>query len=250
MFSVKSGKPIAAIRGGTRGDGVLGVTENGDVEALGRDIELRKGRFEPILELEGRCIDYTAGPSGAGKSTYVGGLIKRHRKLHPDARVIVYSRGKIDEDPAFKEIEGGVEQAELGAHLVEAPLDITGLEKGTILVFDDVGTILDDKVKEAVHKIIMDCAEVGRKQGIYLIVTSHLVNPNDRKFGRVMLNEMQFLTLFPGGGNAHSVRYVLRQYLGLDSKQIQRILDSKSRWVRIHVHSPRWVLEETAAYII
>jgi len=250
MFSVRTGKPIAALRGGTRGDAVLGVTDVGDKEALGRDIELKKGVFEPILELSGRCIDYTAGPSGAGKSTYVGGLVQRHRRVQPEARVIVYSRGQVDQDPAYSAIEGGVEQATLDQTLVDTPLDITTLDKGTLLVFDDVGTIMDDKVKAAVQKIIMDCAEVGRKQEIYLIVTSHLINPNDRKFARVMMNEMQYLTLFPGSGNTHAIEYVLTKYLGLDKKQVRRILDSKSRWVRVHVHAPRWVLEERGAYLL
>lgn len=248
MLSVKSGKPIAALRGGSQGDAVLGITENGDSGGLGRDIELRRGVFEPIMPLDDRSIDYVAGPSGAGKSTYVAGLLRRYQKLSPKARVLFYSRGPVEDDKAYDGIE--LEQVALDAAFVESPPDVTRLEPGTVLVYDDVGTVQDDKVKEAVLKSIMDCAEVGRKYSIHLVVTSHLVNPNEKKFSRTMMNEMKYLTVFPGSGNSHSIRYVLKTYLGLDSKQIQRILDSRSRWVRVHTHAPRWVMGEREAYVL
>lgn len=250
MFSVKAGKPIAGLRGGTHGDKVLGVVDVGDEDALGRDIELKRGCFEPILSLEDRSVDYIAGPSGAGKSTYTADLVRKHNKLNPEAKVILYSRSPIADDKAFADIAGVVQQATLGSDLIANPLDVTTLEKDTLLVFDDVGTIFDEKLKQAVQKVIMDVAETGRKYKVYLVVTSHLINPNDRGFARVMMNEMEFLTLFPGSGNAHSITYVLKKYLGLGATQIRRILDTKSRWVRIHTHAPRWVLEEHAAYIL
>jgi hypothetical protein len=124
------------------------------------------------------------------------------------------------------------------------------MSKGAVLIFDDVGTIIDDTLKRSVQKIIMDCAEVGRKYGIYMLVTSHLIIPNERNFARVMMNEMQFLTVFPGSGGTHQITYVLKKYMGFDAKQVKRILESKSRWVRVHSHAPRWVLEEKAAYVV
>lgn len=248
MFSVKSGSPIALVNGGPHDGEILGVTTQTDRKALAADIEFQTGTLEPMLDLENRSVEYIAGPSGSGKSTYVAGLVRRHRKLNPEAVIYLFSRGAGGDDPAFAGLK--MQQVVLDEDLVKSPPDVTVMEKGTVLIFDDVGTIHDDALKKSVQKIIMDCAEVGRKYGIYMLVTSHLIIPNERNFARVMMNEMQFLTVFPGSGGAAQITYVLKKYLGLDSKQIARALKTKSRWIRFHTHAPRWAMEEKAAYIM
>lgn len=250
MFSVKSGSPIAVVSGGVHDGEIMGVTNVNDEHALAKDIEFKQGVLEPILDTANRSVEYIAGPSGSGKSTYVAGLVKRYLKLNEDAEVYLFSRGMAPDDPAFGEILPDLKQVVMDDDLVKTPPDVTKMAKGTVLIFDDVGTIIDDKLRKGVQKIIMDCAEVGRKYGIYMLVTSHLINPNERQFGRVMMNEMQFLTVFPGSGGAHQIKYVLNKYLGFNAQQVQRVLDTKSRWVRFHTHAPRWVMEEKAAYIV
>lgn len=250
MFSVKSGTPIAVVAGGPHDGEILGVTNATDKHALAKDIEFKQGELEPILDIANRSVEYIAGPSGSGKSTYVAGLVKRYIKLNEDAEIYLFSRGMAPDDPAFGEILPFMKQVVMDDDLVKSPPDVTMMTKGTVLIFDDVGTIIDDKLKKSVQKIIMDCAEVGRKYGIYMLVTSHLIIPNERNFARVMMNEMQFLTVFPGSGGAHQITYVLKKYMGFDAKQVTRVLASKSRWVRFHSHAPRWVLEEKAAYVV
>lgn len=250
MFSVESGSPVAVIRGGPHDGEILGATDTSDKKGLAKDIEFKQGGLEPILEIGNRSVEYIAGPSGSGKSTYVAGLVKRYMKLNEDAEVYIFSRGMAPDDPAFGELLPVMKQVVLDEDLIKTPPDITQMTPGTVLIFDDVGTIHDDRIKKAVQKIIMDTAEVGRKYGIYMLVTSHLIIPNERNFARVMMNEMQFLTVFPGSGGANAISYVLKKYLGFDAKQVARVLQSKSRWVRFHTHAPRWVLEEKAAYMV
>lgn len=249
-FSFTAGDPVAALRGGSRGDKLLGIVAAGSESALGRDIELRRGAFEPVLSLAHRSIDYIAGPSGAGKTTYLAGLAARHQKINPEAPIVVFARGAIADDPALAGLAGFASQAEIGKKLLEKPIDVLTLEPGTLLIFDDVATILDDKYRTAVSKLVMDCAEVGRKANIHMLMTSHLISPNDRKLARVILNEMEFLTVFPAGSGAHQITYVLQKYLGLSKAQVTRILDAPGRWVRIHCHAPRWVMTETSAWML
>jgi hypothetical protein len=250
MFSVKSGTPIAIVEGGVHDGEILGVTDVADPHGLASDIEFKQGALEPILDIVNRSVEYIAGPSGSGKSTYVAGLVKRYIKLNEGAEIYLFSRGMAPDDPAFDEILPAINQVVMDSDLVKSPPDVTKMSKGAVLIFDDVGTIIDDTLKRSVQKIIMDCAEVGRKYGIYMLVTSHLIIPNERNFARVMMNEMQFLTVFPGSGGTHQITYVLKKYMGFDAKQVKRILESKSRWVRVHSHAPRWVLEEKAAYVV
>jgi hypothetical protein len=250
MFSVKSGAPVAIVRGGPHDGEILGVTGPGEKGGLSVDIEFQTGKLEPILDLENRSVEYIAGPSGSGKSTYVAGLVHRYTKLHPDTKVFLFSRGAGGDDPAFNDLRSVMKQVVLDEDLVTSPPDVTTMEKGTMLIFDDVGTIHDDKLRKSVQKIIMDCAEVGRKYGIYMLVTSHLIIPNERNFARVMMNEMQFLTVFPGSGGASAITYALKKHCGFTPKQVARALAAKGRWLRIHNHAPRWAMEEKAAYIV
>jgi hypothetical protein len=250
MFSVLSGDPIAIIRGGPHEGEILGITEKGDAQALASDIEFGTGALEPLMGTRARCVEYIAGPSGAGKSTYLAGLLRRYLKLRPGAEVYLFSRGAGTDEPAFDDLRPAIKQVVLDEDLVKAPPDVTKMEPGTALVFDDVGTIHDDKLRKAVEKIIMDCAEVGRKYSIYLLVTSHLIIPADRNFARVMMNEMQYLTVFPGGGGGSAISYVLKKHVCLRTKQIERVNETESRWVRIHTHAPRWAMTEKAAYVV
>jgi hypothetical protein len=250
MFSVTSGKPIAIIIGGPHEGEILSTTTTDDEDALASDIEIKDGKLEPLLEIGNRGVEYIAGPSGAGKSTYLAGLVRRHIKLNPDANVLLFSRGSGTDEPAFDDLRSSIRQAVIDEDLLKSPPDVTKMAAGTLLIFDDVGTIHDDKLRKGVQKIIMDCAEVGRKYRIYLLVTSHLIIPNDRNFARVMMNEMQYLTLFPGAGGSSAIAYVLKKHVGFSPKQVERVVSSTSRWARIHTHSPRWVMEEKATYIV
>lgn len=250
MFSVVSGEPISIIRGGPHEGEILGVTGKDDEKALASDIEFKSGVLEPLMDTRSRCVEYIAGPSGAGKSTYLASLLRRHLKLKPDAEVYLFSRGSGRDEPAFDDLRDSIKQVILDEDLVKTPPDVTAMEPGTVLIFDDVGTIHEDKLRKSVEKIIMDCAEVGRKYQIYLLVTSHLIIPNDRNFARVMMNEMQYLTVFPGAGGVSAISYVLKRHVGLAAKQIERVTNADSRWVRLHTHAPRWVMTEKAAYTI
>lgn len=254
MFSLEAGKPVAVIKGedGKKSDyagKILGIVDEPS-NNVGKEVILNKETFEPFLDLSERCIEYIAGPSGVGKSTMTASLVKKYKKINPNAAVIVFSRADISDDPSFKDLLPEISQARIDDEMLAEPMDVTKLPRGTLLVFDDIGTVYDSILKAHVQKLIMDCAEVGRKYGIYMIVTSHLIIPSERNFARVMMNEMQNLTVFPNSGTDHQIRTVLEKYLGLSKEQIKRIVKNKSRWVRIHTRHPRWVLTNKEAYML
>lgn len=246
MFSTKDGEPLALIKSGPHKGELISISPSG---SLGRDFKLTKGELVPILNTSGeRSVEYIAGPSGSGKSTIVADLVRRYLRLNPKKKVYLFSRSPKEDDPAFKGIE--MSQIPISDQLVGTPIDITKLKPGTVLVFDDVGTIHVDAQRKAVEKIMMDAMEVGRKYQIYVIITSHLIIPTDKKFARTMMNEMQSVTLFPQSGCTQQISYVLRTYVGVDTNQIQRILNLPSRWVRVHTRYPRFVLYDRGAFLL
>jgi hypothetical protein len=246
------GKPIAVIKDGKCKGNVIYIAKEdktNNVEFVGtKKIDLKKDSLSPILNPDERTVAYIAGPAGSGKTTMAVTLAESFKKLFPKRPIYLFSRTDYRKDPAYKKLK--VNQIKLDDSLVTDPIDLTEIEEGSLIMFDDTNTLMDRKVKEAVDALICSIMEVGRKLSLYLILTSHLINPNDRKFGRTCLNEMQQLTVFPSSGSAYQIRYCLKQYYGLDNKQIEAILKLPSRWVTISKTYPMCVLYEHGVYLL
>lgn len=250
-FSTEHGNPIMAVLTGDHKGDLVSVAPQGQQGNLGKEFQLKNGELTLILPSTGcaeRAVEYIGGPSGSGKSTVLAKMIKLHLKVFPKAKVFLFSRSRQEDDPAFKGIK--FRQVKIDDTLVTDPIDVTIQEEGSILVFDDIGTIHSDAQRRAVEKIIMDALEVGRKFRISVIVTSHLIIPNDKKFARVVMNEIQYLTVFPQSGTSQSITYALKEYFGMGKNEVDKILKLPSRWVTIHTRFPRFVMYDRGAYFL
>lgn len=223
--------------------------ESNDCFFDGKYFEILNGKLLPIPNVNERSVDFIAGPSGSGKSTYAANLAKTFKKIHPEKDFFVFSRTDSKKDPAFKGLRPI--QVTIDESIVENPIDITKeLTGGCLILFDDCNTISDDKQKKAINHLMDDIMEVGRKLNIWIIITNHLVIPNEKKVARTIMNEMQSLTVFPKSGSAQQIRYALKQYYGLNNLQIEQILNIPSRWITIFKSYPQCVLHEKGAYIL
>lgn len=206
------------------------------------------GMIMPLPDVDKREVVYIAGPSGSGKSTYAATYIKNFLSIFPEKDFFIFSRTSADDDPAFKNMQ--YSQVMVDQSLVENPIDITQeLTEGCIILFDDVNTIQDPKLKKAVDNLMNDIMECGRKLGIYCVITNHLVIPNERKMARTVLNECTSLTVFPKSGGSQQITYALKTYFGYTPKQIAKILNTDSRWITIFKTYPQAIMTQHEAYI-
>lgn len=271
MLSLKknSGRFIAYIKGGENNGCILHLVNNDDNNSSESDeydfeeydseeydsddecnyIKLDSGsRFIPLANQEGRECVYICGPSGSGKSTYASEYIRSYLATFPDSDFIAFSRTDINNDPAFEGMNPL--QVEINEELVINPIDITSeLKTGCIILFDDVTTIQDDKIRKAIEKIIADILEVGRKLKIYIVFTCHLIIGNDKKLARTIMNELTSLTVFPKSGTVQQINYALKTYFGYNEKQISKMLNTSSRWVTFFRTYPQLVLTQKECYI-
>jgi hypothetical protein len=252
MLNTSRGTPVAMIDGGENDGKIIYVDEKCTKDNGFDEIDLLEGgTVRPFMDfINERCVCFLGGPAGSGKSTFAINLIKDYLKLFPETEFYLFSRTDGRKDPAFKGVK--INQIKLDESILENPIDIEkelGSRK-SILFFDDCGTIINDDVRKYVEKLMMDIMEVGRRLQINIIITNHLINPNDRKFGRVLLNEMQFFCCFPRSGSSYQIRYCLKNYFGLSKKQIDHIMKLPSRWVYISKKYPMTVMSEKGIYIL
>jgi hypothetical protein len=270
MFSFDAGKPIAIIKNGPFDGEILFVDSNDkkccggcsykcsrspccedcdlcyDKMILPRDIGI-EGNFQHIPNELERII-YIAGPQGSGKSTYASKYIDMYLKIFPNAKFFVFSR--LKEDPAIDHLKP--HRITIDNSLIEEPIDITeDVVPDTIILFDDIDTIQDKKLQLAVNKLKADILEIGRHQNIRCVITSHLINPNERSASRTLLNEMQTLTIFPNAGSTYQIEYALKKYFGFSTKQIRAVLDMKNtRWITLFKNYPQVILTEHRAVFV
>lgn len=248
MLNYSSGVPIAKVFG-LRGRKVGKKLYLDSKNDSGYQPIIQKVRVEPRLNPYERSVSYIAGPSGSGKTSYALSVIKPYLELFPEKPFFLFSRTDYKDDPAYKGLKPI--QIPINEKIIADPIDITKeLTGGSIVFFDDCNTIQDDKMRKAIEKLIGDILEVGRKLDITIVITSHLVIPNERKMARTILNEMQMLTVFPKSGSSQQIRYALKQYYGLTNKQIDQIIALKSRWVTISKSYPNYVIYENGCFIL
>jgi len=105
-------------------------------------------------------------------------------------------------------------------------------------------------MKKELSKLVVDICEVGRKLGLWIILTSHLVSPDDRSLSRCMMNELTGFTFFPRSGAVHQIKYALDKYFGLSKTQIDKIMHLPSRWVTVMRTFPQCVLYRKGVYLL
>lgn len=216
---------------------------SGDNEFFGSYLKLTNGQFEPIFDQSARQVYYIAGKSNSGKSTFAGKLAKKFKVQYPGKPIYIFSM--LDHDPA---LEGfGAYRIKIDQNLVDNPIDIQAeLKGGSLVIFDDItpDTFTDAKLNKEIQTLKIKILEYGRKNNINCIITSHLINPNDRKFGRIIMNELTKLVIFPNGSSKHHLQYVLTNYLGYTKNQSEKIMKLESRWVLISNTMPEYILAE------
>lgn len=257
MFNYKSGIPIAI---NDLNDKTLYISTDDNKRRMRKDfkegkiknkgeqyIEIEKGNFIPLCDFDERDVIYICGPSGVGKTTLATTIMKEWKEEFPKGEIYVFSRTNIKNDPAFKGMK--INQIIIDETLLDDPIDIeTEITGNTLILFDDITTIQDKELKNSVESILADVMEVGRKLKIYVLATSHLIIPNEKKLARTLLNEAKKLVVFPQSGNVQQIRYALKTYYGFSNKQIDEFMKTDSRWLIFSKNHPQYVLSSYQAW--
>lgn len=209
-----------------------------------REFKISDGYIQLLPNTKTRDTNFVAGKSGSGKSTWISKYLAWYKKMYPNNNIYLFSR--LAEDDVLDQYQPI--RITLDEELVTDPIDPDEELCDSLCIFDDTDTIKDKNIKKAINELKDDILQIGRHENIFVCIVSHLIN--NYKETRTILNESMYITFFPSSGSPHSIRYMLKNNMGLDKKQIERIMNLPSRWVTIKNSCPLAVIYETGVYLL
>lgn len=192
-----------------------------------------------------REVILVSGASGSGKSYYVSKYAEMYKDMFKDRKIFIFSR--VKEDKALDKL--GATRIMLDETFIEGePMTADDFEK-CLVIMDDVSTISNKKIKDAVELLMSDILETGRHRDIYMAITNHLLNNYGKT--KLLLNESNAITVFPHGGTSkYAISYFLKNYVGASREQIRKILSLKSRWITVLKSYPQCILHSGGSFIL
>jgi hypothetical protein len=240
-FSLKKSKDsrkIAKIKGG-KNDGEYVYMSNTRGE---NEIKITDGVLQPLPNREIIEKVYISAPSGAGKSTYTGKWIGEYVKMFKDNNIFLFSSVANDRvldrhDPT---------RITLDNELLNDPIEPKELAN-SLVIFDDVDTIRDRRMRLYLENLRDHILEVGRHYKTRILITSHLLS--NYASTRRILNEATSVVLFPkSGSGTYHIKNFLKTYCGFDKQQTKKFLNLPSRWIAVYRSFPQYVMYEKGVY--
>jgi hypothetical protein len=234
--------PLAIIRGGA---------DDGKIIYLEDKIRYLKGsREEPCVELSlldksmfeqipssMMKIIYVVGASGAGKSFWASKYIDCYLKIFSGAKFYLFSN--LEKDEIIDKLNPL--RLILDESIFENPLQISDIEKGSIILFDSADCFTNKKIQNAVDIFRDQLLEKNKNMNISIIITSHMIGKD-----KLILTNTSALILFPHRNNLCEYSSTLTKYFGYSKSQINHLsnISSSSRWLSIINVYPRCIIIE------
>jgi len=241
MLSIKN-----QLANGDRKDDIIASILDKGKELSKREFKIfDDGQIQPLPRFDKTERCYVAGQTECGKSYWVSHYLEQMLKVYPDKKIYIFS--DVEEDPELDRLKK-ITRFTLDEELLDQEPIKPEAFNNSICVFDDIDSIQNPKLLKYIQALRDAILRRGRHEDISCIITSHLLT--NYKDTRIILNECNIITIFCKSGSTHGLKYLLKNYIGFDKNQIQRVLDLPSRWVSINKNAPQYVIYEKGCYLI
>lgn len=206
------------------------------------ELNLKKnGKFQVIPSNHERNVIFITGASGSGKSHWIKQFLIEYKKKFSKRHIYVFSMKK--KDPTIDEVKYLFDRVVCDDTLISNPLKIEDFKESCV-VLDDVENF-PKRIKEALYQLRDEILELGRQDKITCIIANHL--PTGLEIKKV-LNECQIIVFFLANWT-RGLQYLLKEYLGLDKHEINRI-DSKRSRASVYVKTfPNCIITDSDIWI-
>jgi ABC-type glutathione transport system ATPase component len=197
----------------------------------------------PTSEKKARDVFYICGPSGSGKSYVAKGIAQEYHLMHPDRPIYIVS--KLTEDSTLDKLKYLVRLDP--TKLKDQPLENLKDLNESLVIFDDIENF-DKETDKAIQNLVNMIASTGRHENVSMIYITHLLS--DYKRTRLVLMEATQYVLYPLSTGSHAFNYMMKTYLGMDSKEANALRKTGSRWISIRKHFPQVLITEHSAKVM
>jgi DNA helicase IV len=198
-------------------------------------------RISIMPSIEGSDRIYISGPTECGKTTIIANYLKYFIKLLPDKSIYLFS--DLKSDPVLDEFKE-IKRVMIDEEFINNPITVDDLHNA-LLIFDDIDSIKNKKVSQAIIDLRDDCLKRGRHNDIrHIITTSHL--SCEGKNTKHPLQEATHIIFF----HSPNLNHLLKTYVGLSGKQIPFIKQLRSRWVCAKITSPQIIITENQVFFL
>ena len=234
MLSYFSGESIAKI-----GNKTVHLSDTADDDGFSKVESKTSEHFSLVPSKTGRTIWYITAPSGAGKSFLSKQIIQEYRKLHPKNQIYVFS--SLETDPTLDTLKY-IKRVKINKpEYLETEFTAQDFEN-SICLFDDVDCLSNKKILKKTMDVLNSILQTGRHFNVSCIYTSHASTSGHSS--KIILNESHVIVIFPSCAGGKMLKYICDQYLGLSKTQIEKMKNTKSRWVAVVRKFPRAIVTQ------
>lgn len=202
------------------------------IEFTDRDVfPLPRFTTEETREEKGRDLIYITGAQESGKSHWVAQYIKSYKVMHPEDEIILFTRLKCDNTFIKMDVEKHITRCVLNDSMLEDKYTLEELENSLVIV-DDIEDSKLKEVTEYIYDLADDIAKNGRHLNINMLYVTH--QATDFKRTRDMLNEVRCVVVFPNKNMPYQIIRLLKTYMGMQKKEINKIFRLDTRPVYIN----------------
>ena len=127
-------------------------------------------------------------------------------------------------------------------------LDVKAEFRDSLVIFDDIDSIVNKKTKEKVYGLLNKMLRIGRHFGTSVAYVGHELYASPEL--KSILNESMTITFFPRFLSYKKLKYLLEVYFGLSKSQIERIRSIRDRSVTYIKGSDKTILSDTQCFIL
>jgi hypothetical protein len=244
FYTYSEGRIPIAIIEKPKADNKIIFLDTKDDKGL-KDIELKDNSIlqaVPYVHKTERV--FISGQTECGKSYWMKNYMNQLRRM--DEKKNIYLFSDVQEDEEIDKIKK-LTRVVIDDNVIDNIPDPLNF-KNSICIFDDYDSIQNKKILDVIQNFRDALLKRGRHENITLLISSHL--SNDYKNTRIIMNECNKIVIFPKAGNVYALKYLLNKYIGMDKKQIQKLMSLPSRWVMIHKNYPQYIIYEKGIYIL
>jgi hypothetical protein len=200
-----------------------------------RSVSIETGCFQYIPDKKrDRDTIFVCGSAGSGKSYWVASYIKEYHKTYSGNPVFMISEG--EDDPVLDDLKF-IKRISLEG-ILEDPIPFSDFSDCAV-IFDDIDAI-SGKLGKWIYELRDKLLKNSRKKHVTVISTNHACTGRELK---AVLNESNVIVFFMNNYN-RSLKYLLREYVGVDKMGIAQLRKTKSRWCAFIKDNPSIILEE------